>query len=170
MDEEKVKAIKEWEAPAKVSELRSFLCLANYYRWFIKGYSAKAAPLMDLLKKGKTWEWSKMCQTAFKGLKEAVTEELVLALPDHMKVFEVQRDAFNFAVGGVLMQEAHPIVFESRKLNDTERKYTMQEKEMTSVVHCLRTWRHYLLGSRFLIRTNNIAINYFQSQRKLSLK
>lgn len=47
------------------------------------------------------------------------------------------------------MQEGHP---ESRKLNDTERRYTVQEKEMTAVVHCLRTWRHYLLGSKFIVR------------------
>ncbi|KAK3027776.1 hypothetical protein RJ639_041136 [Escallonia herrerae] len=90
---------------------------------------------MDLLKKGKTWEWSKRCQNAFEGLKEAVMEEPVLALPDHAKVFEVQTDASDFAIGGVLMQERHPIAFESRKLNDTERKYTVQEKEMTVVVH-----------------------------------
>ncbi|KAK3028842.1 hypothetical protein RJ639_037686 [Escallonia herrerae] len=92
MDKEKVKAIKEWEAPTKISELRSFLGLANYYQRFIKGYSAKAAPLMDLLKKEKMWEWSKRCQSAFEGLKEAVTEEPVLALPDHTKVFELQTD------------------------------------------------------------------------------
>ncbi|KAK2977406.1 hypothetical protein RJ640_009957 [Escallonia rubra] len=170
MDEEKVKAIKEWEAPTKVSELRSFLGLANYYRWFIKGYSAKAAPLTDLLKKGKTWEWSKRCQSAFEGLKEAVTEEPVLALPDHTKVFELQMDASNFTIGGVLMQEGHLITIESRKLNDNERRYTVQEKEMTAVVHCLRTWRHYLLGSWFLIKTDNIATSCCQSRRKLSPK
>ncbi|KAK2982711.1 hypothetical protein RJ640_002395 [Escallonia rubra] len=157
--------------PSQFTEVGDeFLGLANYYRRFIKGYSAKAAPLTDLLKKGKTWEWSKRCQTAFEGLKGAVTEEPVLALPDHTKVFEVQTDASDFAIGGVLIQEGHPIAFESRKLNDTERRYTVQEKEMTAVVHCLRTWRHYLLGSRFLIKTDNIATSYFQSQKKLSPK
>ncbi|KAK3037410.1 hypothetical protein RJ639_030172 [Escallonia herrerae] len=78
-------------------------------------------------------------------------------------------NASNFAIGGVLIQEGHPIAFESRKLNDTEWRYTVQEKKMT-VVHCLRTWRHYLLGSRFLIKTNNIATSYFQSQKNLSPK
>ncbi|KAL5835882.1 hypothetical protein ACOSQ3_015434 [Xanthoceras sorbifolium] len=68
------------------------------------------------------------------------------------------------------MQDGHPIAFESRKLNDTERRYTVQEKEMTAVVHCLRTWRHYLLGSHFVIRIDNVATSYLQTQKKLSPK
>ncbi|KAK3032252.1 hypothetical protein RJ639_037426 [Escallonia herrerae] len=58
-------------------------------------------------------------------VKEEVMEEHVLALPKHTKVFEVQTDVSDFAIGGMLMQEGHPIAFESRKLNDTERKYTV---------------------------------------------
>ena len=68
------------------------------------------------------------------------------------------------------MQEGHPIAFESRKLNDTEQRYTVQEKEMTAVVHCLRVWRHYLLGAQFLVLTDNVATTYFQTQKKLSPK
>ncbi|XP_072074402.1 uncharacterized protein [Arachis hypogaea] len=132
MDQGKVKAIKEWEPPNKVSKLRSFLGLANYYKRFIKGYSAKAAPLTNLFKKNHSWEWSKECQKAFDELKAAITEGPVLALPDYSKVFEVHTDASDYAIGGVLMQEGHPIAFESRKLNDTVRRYTVQEKEMTA--------------------------------------
>ncbi|KAK3032560.1 hypothetical protein RJ639_036799 [Escallonia herrerae] len=113
-----------YEARKKLRELKHKSSITNYYRRFIKGYLAKAAPLTDLLKKGKTWEWSKRCQTAFEGLKEAVTEEPVLALPDHTKVFKLQTDASDFSIGGVLMQEGHPIAFESRKLTDTERRAT----------------------------------------------
>lgn len=90
-------------------------------------------------------------------------------MSDYGKPFEVHTDASGFAIGGVLMQEEHPISYESRKLNDTKRQYTIQEKEMTAIVHCLRTWRHYLLGSHFLIKTNN-ATSYFQTQKKLSSK
>ncbi|RVW19712.1 Retrovirus-related Pol polyprotein from transposon 17.6 [Vitis vinifera] len=165
MDDSKVKAIQEWEPPTKVPQLRSFLGLVNYYRRFIKGYSARSAPLTDLLKKNKAWEWDERCQQAFENLKKAVTEEPVLALPDHTKVFEVHTDALDFAIGGVLMQDRHPIAFESRKLNDTERRYTVQEKEMTAIIHCLRTWRHYLLGSHFIVKTDNVATSYFQHRR-----
>ena len=87
----------------------------------------------------------------------------MLALPDHTRVFEVHTDASDFAIGGVLMQERHLIAFESRKLNDTEKRYTVQEKEMTAIIHCLRTWRHYLLGSHFVVKTDNVATSYFQT-------
>ena len=94
----------------------------------------------------------------------------MLALPDHTRVFEVHTDASDFAIGGVFMQERRPIVIESRKLNDTERRYTVQEKEMTVIIHCLRTWRHYLLGSHFIVKMDNLATSYFQTQKKLSPK
>ena len=68
------------------------------------------------------------------------------------------------------MKEGHPIAFESRKLNDTERRYTVQEKEMTAVIHYLRTWRQYLLGSKFIIKTDNVTTSYFQTQKKLTPK
>ena len=68
------------------------------------------------------------------------------------------------------MQEGYPIAFVSWKLNDTERRYTVQEKEMIAVIHCLRTWRHYLLASNFVIKTGNVATSYFQTQKKLTPK
>lgn len=170
MDSTKVRAIQEWEAPKKVTELRSFLGLANYYRRFIQGYSHITTPLTNLLKKEKPWEWDSKCQEAFDALKHAVMQEPVLKLPDFSQPYEVHTDASDFAIGGVLMQDGHPVAYESRKLNDTERRYTVQEKEMTAVVHCLRTWRHYILGSQFVVKTDNVATSYFQTQKKLSPK
>ncbi|KAK3029157.1 hypothetical protein RJ639_039712 [Escallonia herrerae] len=68
------------------------------------------------------------------------------------------------------MQEGHPVAYESRKLNEAERRYTTHEKELLAVVHCLRIWRHYLLGSSFIVRTDNTAVSHFLSQSKLTSK
>ncbi|KAG8389639.1 hypothetical protein BUALT_Bualt02G0249900 [Buddleja alternifolia] len=76
MDEAKIRAIVEWEPPTKVTELRSFLGLVNYYRRFINSYSSRAAPLTDLLKKNKPWVWSEACQLAFEDLKSATQKKL----------------------------------------------------------------------------------------------
>lgn len=170
MDRAKVRAIEEWEPPTNVSELRSFLGLVNYYRRFIQGYSARATPLTNLLKKKVAWQWDEKCQRAFEDLKKAVMKEPVLSLPDYSQLFEVYTDASDFVIGGVLMQGGHPVAYDSRKLNDTERRYAVHDKEMTAIIHCLRTWRHYLLGCRFVIKTDNVATSYFQNQKKLSPK
>ena len=58
MDEGKVQTIKEWPVPSKMTELQSFLSLANYYKRFIKGYSNMVSPLTNLLKKDNQWDWS----------------------------------------------------------------------------------------------------------------
>nr|CAD1829975.1 unnamed protein product [Ananas comosus var. bracteatus] len=76
--------------PTMVSELRSFLGLINYYRRFIAGYSARAAPLTDLLKKNHSWVWTSQCAEAFEDVKRAVMEDPVLRLPDCSRTFEWQ--------------------------------------------------------------------------------
>ncbi|XP_022741835.1 uncharacterized protein LOC111293327 [Durio zibethinus] len=58
MDGSIVQAILDWELPTKVTKLRSFLRLVNYYKCFIKGHSTITRPLTDMLKKGKVWDWS----------------------------------------------------------------------------------------------------------------
>ncbi|XP_078434201.1 uncharacterized protein LOC144705415 [Wolffia australiana] len=90
--------------------------------------------------------------------KSVVSSEPVLRLPKFNKPYEVHTDASNFALGGVLMQDGHLVDYESRKLNDAERRYSVHEKEMIVVVHCLRVWRHYLLGGKFVVYTDNVAL------------
>ncbi|KAL0374988.1 UNVERIFIED_CONTAM: Transposon Tf2-11 polyprotein [Sesamum radiatum] len=85
----------------------------------------------------------------------------VLALPDMSKPFMVESDASNFALGGVLMQNGHPVAFESKKLKDVERRYSVHEKELLAVVHCLR--RHYLLDSPFVVKTDNTTVSHFMT-------
>ena len=94
----------------------------------------------------------------------------MLRLPDHSRPFEVHTDASDFAIDGVIMQDGHPIAYESRKLKDAERRYTVHEREMTAIVYCLRTWRHYFLGAEFVVKTDNVAMSYFQTQKKLTPK
>ena len=64
--------------------------------------------------------------------------DLVLALPDVIKPFKVQINALDFALGGVLLQESHLVAYESHKLFEAKKRYTMHEKEMLAVIHCLR--------------------------------
>ncbi|XP_070057387.1 uncharacterized protein [Nicotiana tomentosiformis] len=86
-------------------------------------------PLTELLKKFMPWDWGPRRAEAFNALKMAISSSPVLALPKLAKPFEVQTNVSDYALGGVLLQEEHPMAYESRKLKDAERRYAAHEKD-----------------------------------------
>jgi hypothetical protein len=78
-----------------VSEIRSFLGLAGYYRRFIEGFSKIARPMTELLKKEKRFNWTESCEKSFQGSKRRLTTAPVLTLPDIQRDFIVYCDASN---------------------------------------------------------------------------
>ncbi len=171
MDDHKVKAILDWEQPKSVPALRSFLGLASYYRKFIKNFAKIAAPLTNLLKKSAvTYDWDEACDEAFEALKGILVKAPVLKLPDFDKDFEIHSDASDFAIRGVIVQDGRPVAFESKKLSETERRWPTHEKEMWAVIHCLKTWGHYIGSKDVVVWTDNVTLKYFAIQPKLSSK
>jgi hypothetical protein len=121
MDDHKVKAILDWEPPRSVLALRSFLGLASYYRKFIKNFAKIATPLTNLLKNSsEIYEWNEACNEAFETMKGILVKMHVLKLPDFDKDFEIHSNAFDFVIGGVVVQDGRPVAFESKKLSETE--------------------------------------------------
>nr|XP_009803849.1 PREDICTED: uncharacterized protein LOC104249173 [Nicotiana sylvestris] len=100
------------------------------------------------------------------ALKVAMSSSLVLALPNLAIPFEVQMVAFDYALGGVFLQEGHPIAYERRKLKDVEWRYASHKKELLIVVHFLLLWRNYLLVTPFVVNTDNTAVIHFTTQPK----
>ena len=104
IEQEKIKAIKEWKIPTKVKNIESFLRFTNFYQRFIQNFSHTAKPLNEL--KGKNdWKWEEEHQKAFEELKEKITSQPVLSLPRKEGKFRVEIDTSGHAVGGVLSQE-----------------------------------------------------------------
>jgi len=89
---DKVQAVQQWPPPRTARSLCGFLRLTGFYRRFIKGYAAMAAPLSNLLTK-EGFAWSPEAAATFQALKDAVTNAPVLALPDFSKPFVVETDA-----------------------------------------------------------------------------
>jgi len=87
-----------------VKEVRSTLGVLGYQRAFIPGFSHIAKPLMELLQKNKTFEWTERCTEAVKELIRLVTTQPVLIHPDPNKTFELEVDASNYATGAILFQ------------------------------------------------------------------
>jgi hypothetical protein len=114
VDPAKIDAVKEWEQPRNVTDIRSFLGLAGYYRRFIENFSKIAKPMTNLLKKTNEFEWTAECEHSFQTLKQKLTTTPVLALPDIQKDFVVYCDASRQGLGCVLMQSGRVIAYASR--------------------------------------------------------
>ncbi|BBH03785.1 transposable element gene [Prunus dulcis] len=95
VDPQKVEAVVNWPQPTSVTEVRSFLGLAGYYRRFVEGFSTIAAPLTRLTRKGIKFEWSDECEKSFNELKTRLTTAPVLTLPDDNGSFVIYSDASN---------------------------------------------------------------------------
>jgi len=86
MEQEKIKAVKEWKTPMKVKDIESFLRFANFYQCFIQNFSHTARPLNELKSK-KEWKWDEEHQNAFKELKNKIISQPVLSLPKREEKF-----------------------------------------------------------------------------------
>ncbi|MCO5550656.1 hypothetical protein L7F22_004145 [Adiantum nelumboides] len=121
MDPAKVEAIKPWPDLKTVHDVQSFLGLCSYYRRFIRNFAEIASPLHALQKKGVTFRWTQKEISAFNLLKEKMTSDPVIVLPDLRKSFVVQCDACGSSIGTVLMQEGRVVAYESRILQEPEK-------------------------------------------------
>jgi hypothetical protein len=170
MDPEKVEAIREWSVPRNVAEVRSFMALAGYYRRFIAGFSRIAHPISSLQRKEKKFQWTEECEKCFQRLKQLLTNAPILRIVDPNMDFVVCTDACKEGLGGVLSQNGFVICYESRKLKEHENNYATHDLELTTIVHTLRKWRHYLMGRRFELRTDHNGLKYLFDQSNLNAR
>ncbi len=69
----------------------------------------------------------------FKKLKEKISTTLMLKFLDFLKSFEMHINASGFTIESVLMEDMHPITFESKKIDESPIKKTNSWKKG---VHC----------------------------------
>ncbi|KAA3466091.1 DNA/RNA polymerases superfamily protein [Gossypium australe] len=170
VDPSKISAILEWKPPRNVSEVRSFLGLARYYRQFVKDFSMIATPLTKLLLKDVKFEWSEKCQQSFKQLKALLTEAPMLVQPESGKEFIDYSDASLNGLDCVLMQEGKVIAYASRQLKPHEKNYLTHDLELAAIVFALKIWRHYLFGEKCHIYTDHKSLKYLMTQKELNLQ
>src|SRR5438046_5835219 len=161
--------------PRTLKELQSFLGLVNYYQKFIANFSHIALPLTDDTRNNtqsnlRPIKWKESMQMVFDALKEALTSAPCLALPDPDGEFEVTTDTSEDAkaVGVVLMQNGHPVAYESMKLNSHQLNYSVHDKEMCAIMYALERWRPFLLGRHFKVYTDHRSLVYFKTQSNLN--
>jgi hypothetical protein len=170
VDPDKVPEVMNWKPPTTVRQIQSFLRLAGYYRRFIPNFSQIAKPMTELLKKGAKFEWGQKCEDAFHTLRQHLTTTPVLAQPDNNKLFDVYCDASGTGLGCVLMQDNRVIAYASRALRPHEQYYPTHDLEFAVVVHALKIWRHYLMGTHCNIYTDHKSLKYIFTQVDLNMR
>jgi len=88
----------------------------------------------------------------------------VLRHSDFKNKFKVHTDASGFAITGIFMQERRSIAFDNKKPTSSQLKWSIHEKKLFAVVHCLKVWRHYLEVRETKFYIDNISLKYFESK------
>ena len=168
VDEEKVKAIKEWPTPKSIGEVRSFHGLAGFYKRFVRAFSIIAAPLTEVIKKNVGFTWGQAQEDAFQLLKGRLTSAPLLVIPDFLKTFEIECDASGIGIGAVMMQDKRPIAYFSKKLGGSTLNYPTYDKELYALARALQVWQHYLWPKEFVIHTDYESLKHLKGQHKLN--
>ena len=99
-----------------------------------------------------------------------MTSTPLLVTPDFTTTFILEFDASRTALGSFLIQDKHPIDFESWKLKPTKQTKSIDDNEKLAIMHALFKWKQYLFGVKFLVKIYHNSLKYFIIQRNLSLE
>ncbi len=155
---------------SRKDDIRTFMGAVQFYSRFVWACAELLAPMADALKKEIRDDLSNLSDQERAALNKAAVAVLaamesgpVLALPNFDKEFVLTTDASNVALGAALCQEAddgtlRPICLWSRKLTATERNYSATEREALAIIYFVDKFKYYLLGRRFLLRTDHRAL------------
>ena len=180
-DPRNVEKVLNWPTPENITEVRGFCNTVNVYRKYILRLAACMSPLTDLMKgspaKGTAIKWTEAQQASFDDLKKAITSEPVLKHPRIGDEFYIDPDASQLAIGAVLLQyfldpdgkrRLHPVAYESKKLSETEQRYSAQERELLAAKYALDHWRYIVEGSKISIRTDHESLRTYRSKNPMT--
>ena len=158
-----VTKVVDWPTPKTAKQVKQFVAMASYYRRYVRNFASTARPMVDLTKKGKKFLWSEACENAFNSLKRALISADVMGYPlNEAGEFILDVDASDLGIGAVLHQvqggKETVLAYASRSLNKAEANYCITEKELLAARYFIEYFRQYLLGRRFLVRSDHQSL------------
>jgi hypothetical protein len=126
--------------------------------------------MTSLLEKGREFKWDEKCQESFDQLKKRLMSSPMLVMPDLQKGFDIYCDAYDQGLGCVLMREGHVIAYASRQLQKHELNYPTHDLELIAIVHALKIWRHYIMGTKCQVYTDHKSLKYIFTKKDLKLR
>lgn len=168
-NEEKVKAIVDFPQPSTIEELRRFLGMVNFYRSSIPKAAQIQGPLNAFLhnskKKDKTRiEWTADTIEAFQQCKDSLKSTVTLFHPALDAGLALMTDASETCVGAVLQQLVEnrwqPLGFFSKKLSETQQKYSTYDRELLAIYMAIRHFRSMTEGRELTIYTDHKPLTF----------
>ena len=160
-DPKKVDVIVKMPAPKYKTELASFLGMCNYLSIYIPRLSDVTSTLRELNRKNVDFTWNATYDKAFRQAKLHVANAVTLKYFKPQTPIVIECDASG--VGGVLLQNSHPVTFISQALTDTQQRYSNIECELLALVVMIEHLHHYVFGRQFSIHTDHAPlVNLFK--------
>lgn len=173
IDKERLEAITKYPVPTNIREVRSFLGMANFCRDFVVNFAEATAPLYDLLRGEKKSSSKKVTmnnkqEEAFVKIKNLIKKSSTRHQPDFNEKFILTTDASNTGIGAILSQinksgQEVMISAFSKTLDKCQMNYSVTDKELLGIIKGISHFRHYLLGTKFLLRTDHKALTFMNS-------
>ena len=177
MDADKRQAVMDWPQPVDGANLHSLLGFTGFLADHIRNYAEITAPLQKMKMTKGPIKWDPLSLAHLDLLKRAVANAPWLKYPDFDREFFIACDASNTGIGGVLYQpddgstEITPhniIAICSRKLTDTETRYSAYKKELRALVYCLSKFHSWIALRKFTIVTDHNPLIHMLTQKQLS--
>ena len=171
---EKVETILRYSKPKTVTDLRRFLGVINYYRRCLKNTATYQAALCKYLEGSKKRdkrpvEWTPEAEEAFDRCRTELAQAVTLTHPAESVPLVLTTDASDAAMGASLEQciggQHKPIAFFSKKLSDTQRRYSAYDRELLAMYAAVHHFKHLIEGRQVTIRTDHRPLTYAFTQR-----
>ena len=165
-DPERLRPLRELPVPQTAKSLKRAMGMFSYYSKWIHKFSEKISPL----RQSNSFPLSDQAVDAFNQLKSDIEHSVVCTIDESLP-FEIETDASDNALAGVLNQGGRPVAFFSKSLHGSELGHPPVEKEACAIIESVRYWKHYLLGRHFTLVTDQRSVAYmFEKTHKGRIK
>ena len=151
--------ILRFNVPETCSEVKSFLGMASFFPKFVPHFSEYAAPLFELLKKKRVFEWTDECERDFNFIKSKLQDPGILVHPQFDRPFIIHCDASGKAIVFMLAQMyddmLKPVMFGGRFLIEAEQRYATVDQELLACYFVIKKFEIYVLGYDFIVYTDH---------------
>ena len=176
-----IKGLLNTRIPETADEVCKFVKAAEYYRKFIPNFSQIAQSLQKFIPTTRTQRKKNQKIKIFLSdeeiqslntLKEFLTTDLVLRIPNNRLPFKLQTDASDEGIGAVLLQPYpegdRPVAYISKKFTLAQRRWSPMEQECYAFIHALDKWHNYLSGIKFTWETDHKALMQLNKKAQIN--